>query len=450
MRSPYDPDAISRGGAADPAWQSFLRSGQSSVPDDPTGMHLFRRLNTPGLVLELALANADITASEPSWLVWLPQLALIPGLFVVALSFAAYRLLHRGDLIQLAADASYDKSLQRLANMSHELRTPLTGILGQAEQMADEGGLSERQTNRLKLLTEAGALMRHIINRVVDVGQPDRVAATPDLTFCELDPLLRTALGAVETEARGKRLLLSSHVDPATPRRAMLDRDRVQQVLINLLMNAVKFTDRGTVTLRVTGNATGLRFEIADTGPGIPADKRHRLFQAYDRLDMPANRAEGSGLGLHIAQDFAHSMGGRIGHEENPGGGSVFWFTLPFIEPSPGLAVTSVAAAPEIGPADPPPEIRHLRILHADDNEITRAVATAFLRSAGHLVTEVTDGEAAIEMVRQHDFDVVVTDMRMPVVSGLELTRRDPCAARPPWPHAGGVADRRPHCDPRR
>ncbi|MSP03344.1 MAG: response regulator [Acetobacteraceae bacterium] len=199
----------------------------------------------------------------------------------------------------------------------------------------------------------------------------------------------------------------------------MLARDMVQQVLVNLLMNAVKFTSVGTVELRAMGDASHLRFEIADTGPGIPAGKRTRLFREYDRLDASDGRTEGTGLGLSITDRFVRRMDGRIGHFENPGGGSVFWVELP-ISASP-LAVAAMA-----GPVSQVtlPIPRSLRILLADDLDVTRAVTADFLRAAGHTVTEVEDGEQAVAAAGKRDFEVILTDMRMPIVDGLEATRR--------------------------
>jgi signal transduction histidine kinase/DNA-binding response OmpR family regulator len=414
MRWPYDQDAISRTNDADPAWQNWLLTGLAQPEADGTGIHLFHRLGAANLLLEFSLASADIAAGERPWLLMLPFLALLPGLCVMGLSRTARRMQRRGDRIAAAAHTAYDESQRLLANMSHELRTPLTGILGQADLMTADGNLSERQATRLARLSEAGTLMRSIIDRVIDVARPEDVVAPPVLTACDLDPLIRTALGVVEGEARRKGLLLTSSIDPATPKRAMLERDRVQQMLINLLMNAVKFTAQGSVALQVGGNGTALRFAVVDTGPGIAADKRHRLFHAYDRLDTPASLAEGSGLGLSITERFAVRMGGRLGHNENPAGGSVFWVELPFIEP----------VAEPIVPAVAPPEIRHLNVLLADDLELTRSVTAQYLRSGGHTVTEVDGGEAAVHQVQQRDFDVLLTDMRMPVVDGLEVTRR--------------------------
>ena len=418
MRGPYDTDAIGRG-AADPAWQDYRRTGVSRALDESGGIHLFSRLAVPPLVLELTLDRTGIAAGERSWLVWLAVLTLIPGLCIVCLSLAARHLLRHGDKIEAAALIANDESMRLLANMSHELRTPLTGILGQAEMMADVGGLSDRQSAHLNRLTEAGTLMRDIVNRVIDVARPDGVIGTPILTPCDLDPLMRTCLGTVEGEAKTKGVLLTSFIDPATPRRVMLERDRVQQMVINLLMNAVKFTARGSVALRVTGDAKRLRLEVADTGPGIPAAKQSRLFRAYDRLDASASPGKGTGLGLSITERFVRLMGGQIGHGENPGGGSVFWIELPITEAEP-----STSAPAEVVPVTPPPEIRHLRIMLADDLELTRLVTAAFLRQAGHAVTETVNGEAAIAGIQTGDFDVLLTDMRMPDVDGLEVTRR--------------------------
>ena len=418
MRAPFDADAIGRGGDTDPPWQTFLRTGLSPATDDPGGIRLFRRLGAP-LVLEIALDHAEIAPGAWSWLIWLPLLALTPSLGVLGLSFMASRVLRRGEEVESAARAANDEHMRLLANMSHELRTPLTGILGQAELMTEEGGFSDRQATRLARLTEAGTLMRGVINRVIDVARPDDHGETPLLEPCDLDQLSRTCLGMVEGEARRKGLRLTSGIDPETPRRVMLSRDLVQQVVINLLMNAVKFTTEGAVSLRITGDAMRLWFEVADTGPGIPARKRRRLFREYDRLDMPDTSEEGTGLGLSITERFVRRMGGRIGSIERKGGGSIFWVELPSTEPDPMIAATaeSVTAAPAA-------EIRHLRILLADDMDVTRTVTADFLRSAGHVVTEVPDGETAIAEVQKRDIDVVLTDMRMPVVDGLEVTRR--------------------------
>jgi signal transduction histidine kinase len=419
MRMPFDPDVIGRNGATDPAWQAWLSTGPSLINYDDGRVRLFRRVGTSPLVLELALNRAGIDAGERSWLIWLPSLALIPGLCVVALSLMASRLHRHGGAVEAAANAANDERMRVMATMSHELRTPLAGILGQADLMTGEGGLNDRQSARLARMTEAGTLMRTIVNRVIDVTRPTGPDAPPNRTRCDLDPFIRACAGMVETEATRKGLRLTTAIDPSTPGEATLARDLLQQVLVNLLMNAVKFTSRGLVTLRVSGDETGLRFEVADTGPGIPASKHRRLFRAYDRLDAPDSTAGGTGLGLSITERFVRRMGGRIGHTDNPGGGSVFWVELP--TPEPDATNAGIIRDP---PHEAVPETRSLRILLADDLDLTRSVTADYLRSAGHMVTEVPNGETAIETVQMRDFDVILTDMRMPVMDGLEATRR--------------------------
>jgi signal transduction histidine kinase/FixJ family two-component response regulator len=419
MRTPPDADAIGRGGEADPAWQTFLRDGLSPPANDATGITLFRGLGARSLVLELSLGADEIGPAQGPWLLSPPLLTLVPAVGVLGLSLLAYFLLRHGDRIEAGTLAANDEHMRLLANMSHELRSPLTGILGQAELMMEEGGLGERQATRLTRLTEAGMLMRSIINRVIDVARPEGRLEAPILAPCDLDQVTHSCLGVVEGEARRKNLRLTSTIDPTTPRKVMLARDLVQQVLINLLMNAVKFTDEGSVNLRITGDAARLWFEVADTGPGIPARKRRRLFREYDRLDLPTARAESTGLGLSITEYFVRRMGGRIGSIERKGGGSIFWVELPSSEPDP-----SILAAAGKGLPAPVLVSRNLRILLADDLDLTRGVTADYLRSAGHTVVEVPDGEAAVAEVQKQHFDVVLTDMRMPVVDGLEVTRR--------------------------
>ncbi len=414
MRNPSDNDAIGHSGDADPSWQAFLHTSLAQATDETGGIHLFRRLGSQPLIIELALDKSSIAPGLETWLMVLPLVALVPGLCVLSLGLVAHRLLRRGDEIEAAARFANDEHMRLLGNMSHELRTPLTGILGQAEMLTDDGTLNERQTKRLGLLTDAGTLMRNVINRVIDVARPEDHVESSMLVPCDLDRVAAACLGMVEGEARRKGLLLTSTIDPSTPRRAMLSHDLVQQVLINLLMNAVKFTTRGSVNLRITGDATRLWFEVSDTGPGIPARKRRRLFREYDRLDLSSSQTEGTGLGLSITERFVLRMGGRIGSIERKGGGSVFWVELPSAAPNPSATLPTQ----EDTFAGPPPDERHLDILLADDIDLTRSVTADFLRAAGHIVTEVPDGESAVAEAGARDFDIVLTDMRMPSWTG--------------------------------
>jgi CheY-like chemotaxis protein len=198
------------------------------------------------------------------------------------------------------------------------------------------------------------------------------------------------------------------------PAQFVTDDVQLRQILVNLLSNAVKYTPRGSIELRLLGDAHHLTIEVADTGIGIPEAQRHRLFKEYERFGAERTSIEGTGLGLAIAHRLADRMGGDMGHRNNPGGGSVFWLQLP-----EGIAEEPAAMAePEEIESD-----RRLNVLVVDDSEVNRKVATAYLRKAGHAAIEAHDGVEAVRLVAALEFDVVLMDMRMAGMDGLEATR---------------------------
>jgi CheY-like chemotaxis protein/HPt (histidine-containing phosphotransfer) domain-containing protein len=232
-----------------------------------------------------------------------------------------------------------------------------------------------------------------------------------------------TCLELMRPSAETKGLALSIVVAPDMPGEMVADATRLRQVLLNLLGNAVKFTSQGAIELRLrpVANGSTLRIEVVDTGAGVPVDQRGRLFQEFERLDTDATRAaEGSGLGLSLCARLAGMMGGRLGHEDNPAGGSVFWLEVPLNIPATALA--AAVAGPDT--ASEPVSNRALRVLVVDDVLMNRDIAGAFLRAAGHEVTCAESGAEAVALVETTDFDVVLMDVRMPEMDGLEATRR--------------------------
>ena len=310
-----------------------------------------------------------------------------------------------------------------LAGMSHELRTPLNGILGYAQLLHMEGGLNPTQSARVDAMLGAGKHLLHMITRVLDLSEIESEHIELLATEFDVREVAETCLELIRPMAEAKGLMLSIVVAPGTPRGLLADVTRLRQVLLNLLGNAVKFTSQGLVTLRLRPWRDGseLRIEVVDTGPGVPAEQRRRLFQEFERLDTEATRAaEGSGLGLSLSARLAGLMEGRLGYEDNPGGGSVFWLELPIN--TPAIVVASAADKPDAHSVLS--LSRTLRVLVVDDVLINRDIAGSFLSAAGHEVTYAEGGAEAVAAVASRDFDVVLMDVRMPEMDGLEATRR--------------------------
>jgi PAS domain S-box-containing protein len=316
-----------------------------------------------------------------------------------------------------AEHASQAKS-RFLAGITHELRTPLHGILGYAELMSLEGGLNPTQAERLEVMMASGQHLLAMINAVLDMSQIEADQLELQPVAIDLADLVRVCFNVIRPAAEAKGLALV--LPPPMPLRLFADPTRLRQVLINLLANAVKFTRAGAVEVRLRateGNAC-IRLEVADTGPGIPPINRDKLFQTFERLNAQAvSGIEGAGLGLAIAARLVRSMGGQIGYADNAGGGSVFWLELP--------AHDAVPEAQAAAPARAPPALgRRLRVLVADDEALNRNIASGFLNNAGHDVVCVDNGAAAVEAAASEDFDVILMDVRMPGMNGLEATRR--------------------------
>jgi CheY-like chemotaxis protein len=221
--------------------------------------------------------------------------------------------------------------------------------------------------------------------------------------------------------AAAKQLVLSLAVASDVPADISADPTRIRQVLFNLLGNAVKFTDQGTIELRLRSVTDGarLRIEVVDTGRGVPADQQHRLFQEFERLSTATTGPiEGAGLGLVLSARVAALMGGQIGYDGNSGGGSIFWLELPVVA---NAAATSVEAE-DVPPAPASPRPRH--VLVVDDIAMNRDVARSFLCVAGHRVVCVEGGRESVAAAAADDFDIVLMDVRMPEMDGLEATWR--------------------------
>ncbi|MFD0668315.1 response regulator [Ramlibacter sp. MAHUQ-53] len=314
-----------------------------------------------------------------------------------------------------------------LANISHEIRTPLNAITGMAQLMRRRG-LELDQRARLDKIETAAEHLLSVVNDVLDLSKIDAGKFVLDDQPMQVGAVIANVVSMLQDRAAAKQLELASEVQ-ALPPNLCGDATRVQQCLLNYAGNAIKFTHRGKVTLRALlaaedDEGVQVRFEVADTGPGIAPADLDRLFAAFEQADNSITRQHGgTGLGLAITQRLANLMGGEAGASSTPGQGSTFWFTVRLRK-----AAGEVAAPPEQAWEDGELALRArcagARVLVTDDDPINRELTSIRLKEAGLLVDLACDGEEALEMARAAPYDLILMDMQMPRVDGLEATRR--------------------------
>jgi signal transduction histidine kinase/ActR/RegA family two-component response regulator len=300
-----------------------------------------------------------------------------------------------------------------LAHMSHEVRTPLNGLLGLAQVLRRDPTLRADQRQHVETMEAAGRHLLAIVNDAIDLAKID--AGRFDIVARPFSPAAaaEACVALVRPAAVDKRINLRLHVSLATPPLVAGDPTRLQQIVLNLLWNAVKFTpDGGRVDLSVSFDQT-LRVDVTDTGVGIPGDRLGQLFQDFSRLD-PGQ--DGSGLGLAISSRLAERMGGRLTYQPGlAGDGSLFRLELPWREAeAPPLPVRPVA----------PVRGRGLTVLVVDDVPSNRLLLRIILASDGHTVVEARGGAEAVALAAQSHFDGILMDLRMPDLDGFEATRR--------------------------
>ncbi len=339
----------------------------------------------------------------------------------------------RTNELAMAKEAAESASVAKsafLANMSHEIRTPLNAITGMAH-LVRRSGVSDEQAARLDQLEAAGKHLLEVINAILDLSKIEAGKVELARVDVRLDSLVQNVATMVHDRLQEKGLALSLDV-PSEPGALLGDPTRLQQGLLNYASNAVKFTERGRVAIRVRiveENERGVlvRFEVEDTGVGIAADKLALLFSPFEQADNTATREHGgTGLGLVITQRMAQLMGGDAGAVSTPGSGSLFWFTARLQRGSAGQAslVPPPRAAQEAAETTLRRRHRGRRVLVVEDEPVNGLIARALLEDAGLQVTEARDGEEAVALADAQAFDLVLMDMQMPRMGGVAAARR--------------------------
>ena len=323
---------------------------------------------------------------------------------------------------EIAEQASLAKT-RFLATLGHEVRTPMTGVLGMSELLLGTP-LDEKQRGYTHAIQNAGSHLLRLVNDALDIARIEAGKLELQQQDFDLRALVDEVVGLSAPMAEQRGLGFADDIAAGTPSTLQGDPVRVRQILLNLLGNAIKFTETGSVTLRVSPSLPqGVRFEIADTGPGINEEQQTRLFQRFEQAEgaRTAARYGGSGLGLAICQELALAMGGRITVESTQGVGTRFIVDLPLEE------ATAAPAKPSVGVVDADPDAMPsgpLHILLVEDDATVAEVISGLLRARGHHVSHAAHGLAALTQVAASRYDIALLDLDLPGLDGLALARQ--------------------------
>ncbi len=383
-------------------------------------------LGESGEIVEIATKWKLLHKADSAFILWLNRTreknVVLRGLFfglvpilILALVFMR-RLAHARSQAEISARARS----QFLANMSHEIRTPMNGNLGMTELTLDTD-LSHEQREYLSMARNSARGLLEILDDILDFSRIESGKLTLESIPFDLREVAKRSVQILSLAALDKSLALETTIDVALPQWLSGDPGRIQQVLINLLGNAVKFTAQGKVelTLRATKLSSGswrVYFAVADSGVGITTEQQRSIFQAFVQADATTTRRfGGTGLGLAISTQLVRMMGGTLAVQSQPGAGSTFSFDLDFAE---------AGVPPSTAPTALSKPSRPLKLLVAEDNEVNSTLMRRILERAGHTVVTASNGKIALESLHYQRFDAVLMDVQMPEMDGLDATRR--------------------------
>ncbi|MCP3874829.1 MAG: response regulator [Desulfobacteraceae bacterium] len=325
------------------------------------------------------------------------------------------------------AEAGNKTKSEFLANMSHEIRTPMNGVIGMLDLLSDTA-LSKEQKEYVTSTTQSANALLTLIDDILDFSKIEAGKLSIETIDFNIKDMMDAVIDTVAPKAFKKKLELFYLIEKNIPDRLAGDPTRIRQILINLLGNAIKFSDEGKIFVNIQIKKTTkkellLIFEVKDTGIGIPKDKTEKLFQLFSQVDSSTTRKfGGTGLGLAISKQLAELMGGKIGFSSEINKGSVFWFTIKF-KNQPVKKPDKPTKTIEPNKKNLFKKLSNLKILLVEDNVVNQKVVSIMLKKMGHSITIGTNGQKALQLLEKERFDLILMDIQMPVMDGEEATK---------------------------